>query len=181
MTRKAQAGDAEAFKRLVDRHAPVIWTVINRMTRDPATASDLFQESVIRFWRGLPSFRGTSKLSTWLYKVTYRVCLDSLNSADRKREWVSIDEDFEVSGHELVDESGSGKKLEDKVAAKEAVQKALEKLPPEWRAIVVMFYWKGLSLEEIAEITERPVNTVKVYLHRARAALREVLELGGYP
>jgi len=179
--RKAQAGEEQAFRRLVDRHAPVIWTVINRMTGDPALAQDLFQETVIRFWKGLPSFQGTSKLSTWLYRIAYRVCLDGLNTAAARNESESLNERVEVAGLEPEDESASGAVIEDRIAANDAVVKGLERIPAEWRAMIVLFYWRGLSMEEISEITERPVNTVKVYLHRARGALRKVLEEGGYP
>jgi len=178
--RKAQSGDEQSFRRLVERHAPVIWTVINRMTLDQALAQDLFQETVIRFWKGLPSFQGSSKLSTWLYRIAYRVCLDSLNSASRKQT-VSLEGQLEDVGMEPEDETVSGFKIEKDVEARDAVMLGLEKLPPEWRAMLIMFYWKGLSLEEISEITERPVNTVKVYMHRARGAMRKVLEDGGYP
>ena len=178
--RKAQAGDEQAFRRLVERHSPVIWTVINRMTLDRALAQDLFQETVIRFWKGLPSFQGSSKLSTWLYRIAYRVCLDGL-SAGGKHQPVSLEGQNEDVGFEPEDESTGGEKIENKVAARDALMKGLERIHPEWRAIVVMFYWQGMSLEEISNVSDRPVNTVKVYLHRARAALRQILEQGGYP
>ena len=179
--RKAQAGEEHAFRRLVDRHSPVIWTVINRMTGDPALAQDLFQETIIRFWKGLPSFQGGSKLSTWLYRIAYRVCLDGLNTPSLRNETDSLESRFEDEGFEPEDASSSGVAIENRVAANDAILKGLERITPEWRAMIVLFYWRGLSVEEIAQVTDRPVNTVKVYLHRARAALRKVLEEGGYP
>lgn len=178
--RKAQAGDEQAFRRLVERHAPVIWTVINRMTLDHALAQDLFQETVLRFWKGLPSFQGSSKLSTWLYRIAYRVCLDGLNTEGRQPH-LSLEHQNEEVGFEPEDVEAGGERIENQVAARDAVMKGLERIHPEWRAMVVLFYWQGLSLEEIAKVSDRPVNTVKVYLHRARAALRQVLEEGGYP
>lgn len=180
--RKAQAGDEQAFRRLVERHAPVIWTVINRMTLDSALAQDLFQETVIRFWKGLPTFEGTSKLSTWLYKIAYRVSLDGLHEGGKTQTHsTSLEGQLEDVGFEPEDLSTAGERIENRVAARDAVERGLEKLNPEWRAMVVMYYWRGMSIEEIADVTERPLNTVKVYLHRARAALRGVLESGGYP
>jgi RNA polymerase sigma-70 factor (ECF subfamily) len=180
--RKAQAGDEQAFRRLVDRHAPVVWTVINRMTMDSALAQDLFQETVIRFWKGLPRFEGSSKLSTWLYRIAYRVCLDGLNEGGKVQSGsVSLEGQQEDVGFEPDDESGSGERIENDVAARDAVSKGLERLSPEWRAMIVMYYWRGMTIEEIADVTERPVNTVKVYLHRARGTLRELLQTGGYP
>jgi RNA polymerase sigma-70 factor, ECF subfamily len=173
-------GDEKAFSRLVEQYAPVIWTVINRMNNGGVPSEDLFQESVIRIWRGLPGFKGTSKISTWLYKIAYRVCLDSIESTKRKRT-DSLDEHLEVNGFEPSDESHSGDKIENRVAAKDAVVRGLESLQPEWRTIVTLYYWRGMSLEEISKIVDRPVNTVKVYLHRARASLRDVLKAGGYP
>lgn len=180
LIRKARSGNQEAFTRLVDQHAPVIWTVINRMTSDGELAKDLFQETVIRFWKGLSGFQGASKLSTWLYRIAYRVCLDSLDSANT-RMMTSLDERVEATGFEVDDESRSGHKFEDQIAASDAVSKAMNRLRPEWKMMVMMYYWREFSVEEVAEITGRPVNTVKVYLHRARAELRQVLEDGGYP
>jgi len=180
LIRRARSGNQEAFGHLVDRHAPIIWTVINRMTGDPELAKDLFQETVIRFWKGLSGFQGASKLSTWLYRIAYRVCLDSLDSANT-RMMTSLDEKVESTGFEVNDEHTSGHRLENRIAASDAVQKALNKLRPEWKMMVMMYYWREFSVEEVAEVTGRPVNTVKVYLHRARAELRQVLETGGYP
>ena len=151
------------------------------MTGDPAMAQDLFQETVIRFWKGLPSFQGSSKLSTWLYRIAYRVCLDGLNTSSARNETDSLDERLETVGFEPEDEGSSGEVIENRVAASEAIMKGLERIPPEWRAMIILFYWQGLSMEEIAQVSDRPVNTVKVYLHRARGALRKVLEEGGYP
>ncbi len=181
LIRKARTGDGDAFRRLVDNHAGVVWTVINRMTRDKAKAEDLFQEAIIRFWKGLPSFQGNSKLSTWLYSITYRVCLDFLKAEKRYESDTSLDDDSVDYKSELMDPDHSGKSIENKVEAKEAVEKSLAKLNPEWRTMLILYYWKGLAVDEIAEITQRPVNTVKVYLHRARSKMREILETGGYP
>ncbi len=178
--RKAQMGDERAFRRLVEQYAGVVWTVINRMTGDRALAEDLFQETVVKFWKGLPSFQGDSKLSTWLYKIAYRVCLDGLKRVGASRS-ESLEARLELTGEEPESEQHDGRKLESDVAARGAVGQALEKLQPEWRTMITLFYWQGQSVEEIAEISGRPVNTVKVYLHRARAALRSELARAGYP
>jgi RNA polymerase sigma-70 factor (ECF subfamily) len=178
--RKARAGDEQAFRRLVERHAPVIWTVVNRMTSDPALSEDLFQETVIRFWKGLPSFQGASKLSTWLYRIAYHVCLDGLKAAERRGE-ESLQQRTEESGLEPEDEARSGEGIARDLETDDALQRGLARIQPEWRTMILLYYWRGLSIEEIAEVTERPANTVKVYLHRARAALRKELERSGYP
>lgn len=180
LIRRARSGNQEAFTSLVESHAPVIWTVINRMTADTDQAKDLFQETVVRFWKGLKGFQGNSKLSTWLYRIAYRVCLDALESANA-RTMTSLDEKVEAQGFEPDDDSQSGHKLENQIAATDAVTRALDRLRPEWKAMIVLYYWRDLSVEEVAEVTGRPVNTVKVYLHRARGELRGVLEAGGYP
>lgn len=180
--RKAQGGDEGAFRRLVERHAPVIWTVIHRMTGDKALAQDLFQETVIRFWKGLPTFQGQSKLSTWLYRIAYHVCLDAVQKKSGSvADPESLEGRREDQGFEPEDESVSGDLLENRLEASDAVRRGLERLKPEWRAMIMLFYWRQMSIEEIAEVTDRPVNTVKVYLHRARAALRKTLEDGGWP
>lgn len=179
--RKAQAGDAEAFRKLVELHGAVIWSVIHRIAPDPSSREDLFQESIIRFWRGLPSFKGGSKLTTWLYKIVYRVCIDSLRESSRHKPWITLNEQLEVTGNLPEDDECSGRQIENDVEARDSIQKALNYLHPEWRGMVILYYWRGLSTEEIARITNHPVNTVKVYLHRARGVLREVLKKQEYP
>jgi RNA polymerase sigma-70 factor (ECF subfamily) len=179
--RKAQAGDARAFQRLVELHAPVIWGVVHRTAPRGIAPEDLFQETVIRFWKGLPSFQGDSKLSTWLYSVAYRVCLDHIEKVDRRGEQDSLEARREAGTADPEDEFTGGSRIVSRIEARDAVEKALEALDPEWRAMVTFHYWQGLGIEEIAEITGRPANTVKVYLHRARAKLREVLEAGNWP
>ncbi len=151
------------------------------MVQDSSKAQDLFQETIIRFWKGLPSFQGTSKLSTWLYRIAYRVCLDGIESSKRSLEDASLDERYEDVGFEPEDSLASGQRIENKVAARDALERGLNSLPEEWRGMLVLHYWRGLSMGEIADITERPVNTVKVYLHRARLALRKVLSDGDWP
>ncbi len=152
------------------------------MVSDPALAKDCYQESVIRLWRGLPSFHGESKLATWLYRIAYRVCLDQLSANKRSSAMLSIGDDGDSEDFVQIEDSQmSGAKIESKVAAKDSIEKALAKLPPEQRAMVVLFYWNGLSIEEVSQVTDRPANTVKVYLHRARAQMRDVLKAGGYP
>ncbi|MDP8206788.1 MAG: RNA polymerase sigma factor [Candidatus Electryonea clarkiae] len=181
LIRKAQSGNAEAFRRLVEKHSPVIWTVINRMTLDPASAEDYFQETIIRFWKGLPSFKGESKLSTWLYKIAYRICLDGIEAGKRKSREKSLDESLEEKGIEFESIDSSGEKIENDIAARDAIEKGLNKLNPEWRTMLILYYWKGLSMLEISDITGHPVNTVKVYMHRARAQLRNILKVNGFP
>jgi len=150
------------------------------MTNDETLAKDMFQETVIRFWKGLPGFQGNSKLSTWLYRVTYRVCLDNKSLANQRGRLSSLNEKMENSGFDPADSSSSGQRIEKNVSDRDSVNRALEKIKPEWRAMLILFYWRGLSLEEVAEITGRPLNTVKVYLHRARGELREILKDGGF-
>ena len=179
--RKAQAGDPESFRKLVESHAAIIWTVINKMVADPAAAEDCFQNTVIRFWKGLPAFQGDSKLSTWLYRIAYRVCLDEIDSVTRRRETKSLEREYEESGEEYENPDESGQRIENKVAARDAIERGMSRLKPQWRAMLTLFYWRGLSIEEVGMVMDLPPNTVKVYLHRARAKLRELLEDGGFP
>ncbi len=151
------------------------------MVQDQVLAQDCFQETVIKFWKGLPSFQGQSKLSTWLYRIAYHVCLDQLQANKKQTETESIGEDENENTVNLADPMTTGERIEDEISRKDAIEKGLSKLPPEWRAMIILHYWKGRSVEEISAITDRPVNTVKVYLHRARKQLRDVLRAGGYP
>jgi len=183
------AGDTEAFGVLVDRHGRRVHAAILRMTGEPETASDLAQETLLKAFTGLGSFRRGSAFYTWLYAIA----LNQVRSEFRRRKTargrraLSLDGGGDPDGQgggppePVAGDSGPG---ENAVRNEEAERLHLElaRLDEEFREAVVLRDLEGLSYEEISGILEVPVGTVRSRLHRGRAALRErLLPLGRAP
>jgi RNA polymerase sigma-70 factor (ECF subfamily) len=174
LVERCRTGSDAAFRELVDRYKNLVYGVIVRTVSDRSRADDLAQEVFLRAHRGLPSFRGESSLSTWLFRITRNVCaevrdvrkfeqsLEALDSRDRPR-IVPCAPDRAFADLELRDR----------------LDKALAQLTPAARFLVAAHYLGGQKYEELAEALEMPVGTVKTHLHRAKRRLRELLEADG--
>jgi RNA polymerase sigma-70 factor (ECF subfamily) len=168
---RCRAGSDTAFRELVDRHKRLVYGVILRTVADRSRADDLAQEVFLRVHRGLPSFRGDSSLTTWLFRITRNVCLEV---RDRRR--------FEASLEEMLAdrtdlEPGAADRAFGEIELKDRLDKALAQLPPPARFLISAHYLGGQKYEELAEALEIPVGTVKTYLYRARQRLRALLEV----
>jgi RNA polymerase sigma-70 factor (ECF subfamily) len=162
-------GDAAAFSQLVSRHQDKVYALANRFMRDPTLAEDMAQEAFLKAFRLLKSFKGRSKFSTWLYKVTCNVCLTEL-SRRRKRGELLQSEPSEPSTAKRPDETAS----EDDLA--ELIRAAVNELPPRYAGAVRLYYFEEKSYEEVAAALDIPVGTLKTWLHRARKQLRALVE-----
>jgi RNA polymerase sigma-70 factor (ECF subfamily) len=144
-----------------------------------AEDEDLAQEVFLRAYQALPNFRGDSKFSTWVYKIARNVCLSELRKRDRHGEHLSLDEEGEEKVHWLLQESQEG--LERKIERQDVsrkVRELIDQLPTRYRTVLTLFHINQASYEEIAEIMEVPLGTVKTYLHRARMRLRDLVLSG---
>jgi RNA polymerase sigma-70 factor (ECF subfamily) len=168
---RLRAGDRRAFEELVRAHQHRVYGLALRMLGDAAEAQDVAQEAFLRAHRGLAEFRGDARLSTWLYTIASRLCLNRLAGSERR---------LTRSGDEALDRvvdvrPGPDEALErDELDA--ALHRAIAELPEERRVVVVLRDVDGLAYEEIAEILALPVGTVRSRLHRARLDLRDKLE-----
>jgi len=172
--RKAKSGDQAAFEELVREHQTRIYNICLRTMGNPEDALDMAQETLLKAWRALPTFQGTSSLSTWLYRVAVNTCLDELRRR-KKAQQVSV-EALAESGWEPEDPD-SAEKL-DAALRKGLLQEALASLPDEYRAALVLRDVQGFSYEEIAEILDCPIGTVRSRLNRARRQMaKKLLEL----
>jgi RNA polymerase sigma-70 factor (ECF subfamily) len=168
------AGDPEAFTEIVRRHRDRLWAVALRTTGNPEEASDALQDALISAYRRADSFRGDSAVTTWLHRIVVNASLDRLRRRS-VRAWVPLPEEGE--GAALIDES----RLADPRAAAESretvaeVRAALDTLPPDQRAAIVLVDLEGWSVEEAARVLECPVGTVKSRCFRGRAKLAERL------
>jgi RNA polymerase sigma-70 factor, ECF subfamily len=155
-------GDQRAFGLLVERYKHMIYTTAVRLLRDTHQAEDAAQETFIKAWTALPGFEGRSKFSSWLYRVCYNTCISILR---RRRDDVELEPDTATAPDCPADDFRNKDiqaVLEQEVAA----------LPADYRTAVTLYHFDGLSYEEIARMTRRPMGTVKATLHRARALLR---------
>ena len=180
--KRAQNGDMDAFEELVKKYEGKVFGIASRMLAFGEDAKDAAQESFIKAYRSLKGFRGDSKFSTWLYRITNNVCLDYL----RKRSRSELSLDFEAGGNGGGN-GGGGELYKTVIPAdidveatvegnefRHLVQKAINSLPAQHRAMIVMRDVQYLSYIEIAGLLGLPEGTVKSRLNRARRNLRTV-------
>jgi RNA polymerase sigma-70 factor (ECF subfamily) len=158
-------GDELAFAELVEQHKVMVFNMAWRMLRDQDGAEDLSQEVFLRVYRSLPTFRGDAKLSTWIYQIAYRAGLEELQKPHRRQRYVSLD-----AGADELQAADPGPASVD---LGQTLDYYLGKLPPHYRMALTLYYLQDRRYEEIAAVMELPIGTVKTYLHRARAWLRE--------
>jgi len=171
---RAQAGDAAAFRALVERHRDQAYAVALRITRSPAEAAEAAQEALVRAWVALPSFRGEAAFGTWLHRVVARRALDRAEALSRRR-------GREVGVEAALEEAGDAPAPHDHLLAGR-LEALLGRLSPAQRAVVTLFYLEERRVEDVAAALGMPGNTVKTHLHRARAALRQAwIEEDGEP
>lgn len=167
------AGSDTAFAELVDTYKNLVFGVISQVTADKGSVEDLAQDVFVRVHRGLGNFRGNSKLSTWIYRIVLNVCHDA---AAHRRTHASIDERdhdgrlrYEPAMHD-----SAFRTLE----VADALEKAIATLPVEQRFLISAYYFGEQSYQELADILDMPIGTVKTNLHRAKARLRVALDQG---
>jgi len=172
-----QAGSPEAFDALIQHFHGPLFRLLCQMLGNPADAADTTQEVFLKAFRGIRGFRGGSSLKTWLYRIAIR---EALNQRRWWRRHQSKETSFDGDGME--DEAlGAGKDSGpfEACASREtqqAVRRALARLPQAFRNAVVLRDLEGLAYEEIAEVLEISIGTVKSRILRGRRALKELLE-----
>ena len=177
-------GDVNAFEKLVLEYEKAVYGITQRMCGNAEDAADMTQETFIKAYNSLSSFRGDSKFSVWLYRIATNVCLDFLRSKSRKPT-VSLsmeDDDGEEVELDIADESQSPERLLERGLTRDAVRRGLNALSPEYRQILLLREIQGLSYEEISEVLTLEVGTVKSRIFRARKRLCAfLLEDGNIP
>ena len=168
---RLRAGDARAFEELVASHQHRVFGVALRMLGSAAEAEEMAQEAFVRAHRSLAEFRGEAKLSTWLYAIVSRLCLNRLASGDRR----AVRHGEEVLLR-VADPRGGPDAGAERGELEAALHRAIAELPEERRVVVVLRDLEGLSYEEIASALGLELGTVRSRLHRARTDLKEKLE-----
>jgi len=172
------AGNTEAFEILVLENQTQVYNLALRMVGNEQDAYDISQDAFIKAFRSLDSFRGDSKFSVWLYRLTSNLCLDFLRSKKRNNV-VSLTtyspDDDEATELEIPDERFSPEAELEKTELKNAVNAALSKLPDDQREILLLRELHGMSYDEIAEELSLEPGTVKSRIFRARKRLCKIL------
>ncbi|HEC23143.1 MAG TPA: RNA polymerase sigma factor [Chloroflexi bacterium] len=173
LIRRLQAGDVEALGDLYDRYRHQIYRTALAITHDPNAADDILQECFLRVYRYANRIDPALPLAPWLYRVT--VNLSYTWTKRNRRNAVSLDGviDYLTSAPSAAPEPSA-----EQAELLQKIQEAIDALPFEQRAVIVLHYLNGLSVKEIAEVLECPVGTVKSRLHHARRKLRKQL---GHP
>jgi RNA polymerase sigma factor RpoE len=174
LVEKAQGGDKHAFDLLVGKYQRKLGRLLSRFIRDPAEVEDVTQEAFIKAYRALPSFRGESAFYTWLYRIGINTAKNYLVSQNRRAptttEFDTDDAETFEDGDQLRDINTPESVLLSKQIG-ETVNSAMDALPEELRVAIVLREIEGLSYEEIAQIMNCPIGTVRSRIFRAREAV----------
>jgi len=171
---QTQQGSPAAFEALVRQHQRMIHSLTFRMTGSPADADDLAQESFIRAYAQIGSFRGTAKFSTWLYRIAMNTCLNWRQSESRRFQ-LQANSTAEMSAQHLNGENTSAENQ----GSRQQVQAALLKLPAKQRAALVLTIYDGLNHAEAAQILGCSETTVSWRVFAARRKLKTWLAPNG--
>jgi RNA polymerase sigma-70 factor (ECF subfamily) len=175
LLRRARAGDEDAFAQLVAMHADRVYGALRRFGLDAKEADDVSQEVFLRAWRGLPRFEERAQFSTWLYRIAFNEAQRRLSRRPPPRVEPDPDRDDPILSVPESPERGPEARTIDREFER-ILEEALERLPPEWRAAVVLRDIEGLSTQEAAEVVGVGQPAFKSRLHRGRMQLRALLE-----
>ncbi|MBI3223228.1 MAG: RNA polymerase sigma factor RpoE [Nitrosomonadales bacterium] len=178
LVERAQRGDKHAFDLLVTKYQRKLGRLISRFVRDPAEAEDVTQDAFIKAYRALPGFRGESAFYTWLYRIGINTAKNHL-LANKRRPPTTTPLDADEA--EALDEASLLHEVstpENELMSKQVVhvvQTSLQQLPEDLRSALTLREIEGLSYEEIAEVMNCPIGTVRSRIFRAREAVAENL------
>ncbi len=179
LVERVQQGDKKAFDLLVVKYQRKLARLLSQLIRDPVEVEDIAQETFIKAYRALPSFRGDSAFYTWLYRIGINTAKNFLVSQGRKVP--TIEGNFDNEDAENFEEATKYKEVstpESELMSKQVAQtvnKTLDSLPEELRTAIVLREIEGLSYEDIASMMGCPIGTVRSRIFRAREAIAEKL------
>ena len=180
LIRRAQRGDADAFEQLLLEHQKNVYNLCYRMAGNPDDAMDLSQETFLRAWRCLDQYQFASAFSTWLYRLCSNICIDFLRKR-RRQQTVPLtfeDADGEEQTYAVPDAQPLPEEQVVLKLTRETLSAAMAQLLPEHRAVLQLRVVNEMSYEQIADVLDIQIGTVKSRLSRARNQLKKILERG---
>ncbi len=173
---RSMGGDLESFNQLVVRWEGPIYALAYRVLGREEDARDVCQEAFLRAFRALKGFKGQAKFSSWLYRITLNLCRDWMR---RERRAPVVQAPHDLDPLDLAAEQAAGETVEDVAARRElarVVARAMAALPEEQRTAIILKEYHGLTFQEIAELLDCPLSTVKTRMYQGLAVLRRHLE-----
>ena len=178
LVERAQAGEKQAFEKLVGKYQRKLGRLLSRFIRDQAEVEDVTQEAFIKAYRALPSFRGDSAFYTWLYRIGINTAKNHLVARGRRAPTSTefdSDEAESFEDAELLHDINTPERMLQSKQIGQTVNAAMDALPDELRNAIVLREIEGLSYEEIALEMNCPIGTVRSRIFRAREAVAEKL------
>jgi RNA polymerase sigma factor (sigma-70 family) len=182
LVERVLAGDRAALHELIGRHERLVQHIVFRLVPERADAEEVCQDVLVRVCRGLPRFRGESKLSTWIGRIAYRTALKRLEKRTMSVSGLPDPHDADLRGAgEATDPSPTALDALVGEELRAYVRRQVQLLPAEQRAVVTLYHLDELSVAEVADVMDMPPGTVKSHLFRARKWLKAKLEerIGG--
>lgn len=165
-------GNTNSFATLVDRYKDMVYTLALKMLNNKEEAEEIAQDTFVKVYHSLNKFKGDSKFSTWIYKITYNTCLDTIKKNKKKQE-VHYIEDF--SEHQTKALEYILDTIDDR-EKNQAIQECINQLPNDEAFLLTLFYFDSQSVEEISKIMDNSVSNIKVKLFRTRKKLASILQ-----
>ena len=177
----AVQGRETAFRELLSRYERPVFSLVYRMVRDRSLAEDLSQEAFIRAFKAIDSYNPAYRFSNWIFKIANNHTIDHLRR--RKLDVISLDgsphattaQEEERTAFVLASDDESPAAYVEHKELGSQIERAIGELRPEYRSVILLRHMEGYTYEEIAEVMGVPLGTVKTYLHRARAELKDLL------
>ncbi|NLB40770.1 MAG: sigma-70 family RNA polymerase sigma factor [Clostridiales bacterium] len=176
MIEEAKNGNFEAFGELISLYEKKIYNYCLRMTNRREDAEDLTQEVFVRVYKALKGFKGNSQFSTWIFRIAHNICIDHYRKS--KLTTFSLNQPRNEEDQREMDLPSEDPTPEEEALRKEQQEfllKCIEELRPEYKTVIILRDIQHHSYEEIAEILDVPLGTVKSHISRARSALRETV------
>ena len=174
LIKKTLLGDKDAFAQLVNIYKKRVYNLVYQVLKNHHDSEDLAQEVFIHIYKKLDTFQEKSKFSTWLYRVTYNMSINRLKKV--RREIISLNEDSINNDSGLIAEMTTPKETYTIKERQEYLHRLVDSLPAKYRTVITLRYLEDLSYEEIADMLDFPVGTVKTHLYRAKKFLKDKLK-----
>lgn len=174
LIRRAQKGDAAAFEALLAPHERKLYALCLRMMGNPEDAADCLQEAMLHAWRAMASYKRTASFATWCYRIASNACVDMLRRK-KARPAASLDVLGEAGFSPPAGPSADPQAQAEAAARRQLLQAGIAALPEDQRLALILRDVQGFSYEEVAQMTDTTLGTVKSRINRARTRLRESL------